>query len=252
MIEAGEEHAILLRSEEAGEADRRLALLGETHGLLWVTARGARRSRKRFTGQLEPFTRGLFRLFRRKRTVYLEGVELRGGRDRIPGDLGRFYLAAYLCELVSRVLRVGDPSPECFALLREHLDELQEAPECRHLSGRALFEAGMLEILGLFPALDPELVEGESACLEIHEGRWVIPSAAPVPGGLRVEVPVTTWARFLAARESPLAVLRDEPWPADEMRVVNRITALLVRSHLQLRLNSERLLNDYQRKALAS
>ncbi len=53
-----------------GEADRRVALLGEVHGLLWITARGARRSKKRIVGLLEPFTRGLFRLSRRK----LEGT----------------------------------------------------------------------------------------------------------------------------------------------------------------------------------
>jgi DNA repair protein RecO (recombination protein O) len=245
-----EEHAILLRSEDSGEADRRIALLGEEHGLLWVTARGARRSKKRFVGLLEPFTRGLFRLGRRKRTIYLEGVELQGRRDRIPGDLGRFYLASYLCELTSRALRVGSPAPEVFALLREHLDELQESSAVLHLRWRALFEADLLEIQGLFPRLDPELVEVGRATLDIHAGGWVSPSAAPIPGGLRVELPATIWARFLAARELPLSEVRKLSWPAQEMRLVNRITALLVRSHLQLRLNSEGLLNRFQRGAL--
>lgn len=249
-LEHGEERAILLRSEISGEADRRLALLCENQGLVWVTARGARRSRKRFTGLLEPFTQAIFRIQRSKRTLYLEGVDSPVRRDRIPSDLGRYYLACYACELVSRVLRVGQAAPEVYQLLRGLLVELQESPQVHHLAWRALFEAGLMEALGLFPALPPELVEGELACLEIHEGTWVAPSSAPLPGGLRVEVPITTWAHFLGLRDGGFVGCREFPWPVEEMRRVNRLTALLVRSHLQVKLHSASLLNGYQRQAL--
>ncbi len=47
--------AVLVRSVPYGDADRIVTLVTETHGKIAVMARGARRSKKRFSGALEPY-----------------------------------------------------------------------------------------------------------------------------------------------------------------------------------------------------
>jgi len=245
----GAEHAILLRREPRGEADERLALLGEERGLFWVTARGGRRSKKRFVGVLEPFTRATWDLVRKGRTEYVEAVEHVAPRDRVPRELGRYYSACYACEAASRVLRVGEPAPEVFALVRALLDDMQASLEVAHLLWRALLEAGLLESQGQFPELDPALATGESLAYDMTRSEWVPPGEGEAP--TRVELPTTSWAGFLALRELPLAEARAASPPPEELRPVNRLVARLFRYQLQLDLRSASLLNKFQRDELA-
>ena len=244
------EHCLLLRREPSGEADERVALLGEARGLFWVTARGARRSKKRFMGVLEPFTRGIFRTARVGRGEVLEDVEPASRWDRIPRDLGRYYVACYACEAVARLLRVGHPAPELFRVLAALLDDLQESEETAHMLWRALFEAALLEHQGIFPELDPELAEAETLVYDLDADHWGLPALGERPSPTRIELPRRAWTNFLELRELPLAEARARAPDLAGLRPVNRLTAYLLRYNLQLELNSARLLNAFQKKAL--
>jgi DNA repair protein RecO (recombination protein O) len=255
--EVAEEHAVLLKVELRDESDKRLALLGEERGLFWVTAKGARKSKKRFVGVLEPFTRGVYRTARYGKGEYLDSVDVTGARDRIPGDLGRYYVACYACELVSRLLRTGTPAPGYFDLLTALLDDLQVSEETEHQLWRAVFEAGILELQGLWPGPGPDVEGAEWLAIDVTTGEVSLGSA-PEPGenesppvrGAKVTIGALLWEVFERLRQLPLIEARRLAPPSAELRPMNRLTALMIRDQLQLELNSVRLLNQFQKRAL--
>ncbi len=245
------EQAILLRSEDTGESDKRLALLGETRGLYWVTAKGARKSKRRFVGVLEPFTRGTFIATQYKRTEYLDSVEVLSKRDRIPRHLGRFYLASYACEVLSKLLRVGSEAPEYFHLLAVLLDDMQTSDRVSHMLWRALFEIEILSLQGLLAEPDSDLLEHPTLTIDVAAGGWIPPGHLG-SGGTVLTVPTALWMQFLELREVSLEDARDQLPEESVLRPVNRILAYLMREQLQLPLKSARLLNQWQKKAMQS
>ena len=252
-----EEHAVLLKVELRDEADKRLALLGEERGLFWVTAKGARKSKRRFVGVLEPFTRGVFRTARYGKGEFLDSVQPTASRDRIPGDLGRYYVACYACELTSRLLRTGSPAPGYFDLMAALLDDLQKSEETAHQLWRAVFEAGILELQGLWPSPSTDLEGAEWLAIDVTTGE-IAPTEAPAPGehesppirGANVTIGALLWEVFERLRQIPFAEARRLAPPPQELRPMNRLTALMIRDQLQIALNSVRLLNQFQKRQL--
>ncbi|HEX2678106.1 MAG TPA: DNA repair protein RecO [Polyangiales bacterium] len=118
--------AVLLRSVDYAEADRVVTLLTSRHGKVSLMARGARRSKKRFGGALEPFS--------------LLDVELSiGGSDVgtlhaasvtrafpvLLRDLARMSAAGAALELVREVLPDRSPDPAIFASTVSMFDALE-------------------------------------------------------------------------------------------------------------------------------
>src|SRR3990172_5979436 len=97
---------VVLRTIDYGEADRIVALLTRERGKVSVFARGARSSRRRFGGALEPFT--LLRLEARERRggdlLALDSVAVERGFGAIRTDLARIACASYACELSPELL----------------------------------------------------------------------------------------------------------------------------------------------------
>jgi DNA repair protein RecO (recombination protein O) len=145
--------ALLLRAVDYSEADRIVTLLTADFGKASFIARGARRSKKRFSGTLQPFQ--------------LLRVELSHGRGelgtlaraqivrpfpRVLGDLARMGAGFAALELVRELLpeREADPAP--LGLTLELLDRLDQvaAPSARLL---VCFEARLLSLCGFAPQL---------------------------------------------------------------------------------------------------
>jgi DNA repair protein RecO (recombination protein O) len=120
--------AVLLRSVDYGEADRIVTLLTSRHGKLSLLARGARRSRRRFGGALEPFS--------------LLDVELSLGRGELGSlhaahvtrafpallrDLARMSAAGAALELVREASPERAPEPALFASTVALFEALERA-----------------------------------------------------------------------------------------------------------------------------
>jgi DNA repair protein RecO (recombination protein O) len=146
--------AVVLRTTDYGESDRVVALLSEEHGRLSAFARGARASRRRFGGALEPFTLLTAELRERPGAELwgLESVSVQRGFGAIRGDLSRIACAGYACDLCRALVRDHEPHPELFADLVALLALLDEAP-ARPETLRA-FELMALRDSGLSPRLD--------------------------------------------------------------------------------------------------
>ncbi len=146
--------ALVLRAIAYGDADAVVHLLVRGRGRVPAFARGARSSRKRFGGALEPFQRVEALLAER------EGQELWALREarvveahaRLREDLHRIAHAGYAAELIHDLTRAGQPADALFALLEEFLTRLEAGPatsaRLRALELLALEAAGFAPELG--------------------------------------------------------------------------------------------------------
>jgi len=159
--------ALVLRSIAYGEADAVVQLLTRGRGRIAAFARGARTSRKRFGGALEPFQRIEALLAEREGQELwaLREAKVIEGHGRLRDDLFRIAHAGYAAELAHDLSRAGEPADGLFALLEEFLTRL-EAGAATSARLRAL-ELGALEAAGLTPELSVCARCGE----EVAKGR---------------------------------------------------------------------------------
>lgn len=241
---------IVLRSVDTGESDRVVTLLTRERGKVGAFARGARASRRRFGGALEPFT--LVAVEARERSaselLSLESVaplETFGG---IRGDLARIACAGYAAELARELVRDHEPHEDLFDLLAAYLGALDAGP-ARPSALRA-FELGALRAAGLSPRLDAcarcggPLSGDRGVRFDPGQGGALCAGCPPLAGAavpLLSPGVVTALARLAegglgAAGEEPLA-----PGAGREAR--DALTAFL-EHHLGRRLRARRFLDE--------
>ena len=146
--------AVVLRTVDHGESDRVVTLLARGHGRVGAFARGARASKKRFAGALEPFTLLSVELVGRPASDLwrLESASVERGFHGIRGDLARIACAAYAVELARELTRDDQPHDDLFDLLVAYLDRLDVAPAAPAML-RA-YELAALAAAGFQPRLD--------------------------------------------------------------------------------------------------
>ncbi|HYQ81107.1 MAG TPA: DNA repair protein RecO [Anaeromyxobacteraceae bacterium] len=239
--------AIVLRTVDYGESDRVVTLLTAERGKLSAFARGARASRRRFGGALEPFT--LLAVEARERRgaelLSLTSVQVERGFGALRGDLGRIACAAYACELARELTRDAEPHPDLFQLLCGYLASLDAAPPSA--AGLRAFEIGALRAAGLAPRLDACARCGEAAA----EGER--PRFDPAHGGLlchRCAAFASPAARDLSPATAR-ALLRIDTQGADgvalgpeEARQAREALTAFIEHHLGRRLQSRRFLDE--------
>jgi DNA repair protein RecO (recombination protein O) len=146
--------AVVLRVVDYGESDRVVTLFTREQGKLSAFARGARASRRRFGGALEPFTHLVAEARSRSGSdlLGLESVAVERGFGGIRTDLARIACAGYAVELTREVLRDREPHEELFDLLVAYLGLLDGGPA--HPTALRAFELGALRAVGFMPRLD--------------------------------------------------------------------------------------------------
>ena len=158
-----ETEAIVLRLTDYGEADRIVSLFTLEQGKLQGFARGAKRSRKRFAGALEPFAHLKLQLQRGTGLATLVSADIVSIFPGIRAELTKIGSAAYACELVERLSPEEEANPRLFRLLYCYLERLDQAPHSP--SDRRFFAVNLLKILGYQPELDVRGVSDETARL---------------------------------------------------------------------------------------
>ena len=152
--------AIVVRVVDYGEADRVATLLTRAAGKVSALARGARRSRRRYAS-LELFSRGEAKLKEGRGELWtFESFDVQRGYPHLPLDVARVAQGAYACELARELSPPHHPEPRVFDLLDgilSLLDAAENAPSAPPLLSIAwlrIFELGILDAVGLQPALD--------------------------------------------------------------------------------------------------
>ncbi len=148
--------AVVLRTRPLREADLIVVLLTPGRGKIDCIARGARRSRKRFPGGFPVGARGQAQLAARGRgsLVPLLGFAPSVDHTKLGRDLELFAYVAYLCELSDQLIGAAAPDPTGFARLCEALEAAMTAEPGPKPEILRRYELGLLDELGLLPALD--------------------------------------------------------------------------------------------------
>jgi DNA repair protein RecO (recombination protein O) len=145
--------ALVVGGVDYGDADRIVHLLTR-NGTLAVFAHGAKKSRRRFQGALEPFTTVRATLAERRRSGMptLLDATVERSRLEIRTSLDRIALASYVVEVSKRVALEGEPSEAIFELARDVLDHLSSSDAS--IAVRRAFELVLIDIIGYRPTLD--------------------------------------------------------------------------------------------------
>ncbi len=152
MSRSAKLRAVVLRTVDYGERDRVVTLFSRERGKLSAFARGARSSRRRFGGALEPFTLLAAELTERGGDLWvLDDAGVERGFGNLRGDLARIACASYAVELARELVRDAEAHEDLFDGLVAYLTLLDGAP-ARPWDLRR-FELDALRAAGLQPAL---------------------------------------------------------------------------------------------------
>jgi DNA repair protein RecO (recombination protein O) len=147
------DEALVLGSVDYGEADRIVTLLTRDHGRLSAFAAGARKSKRRFAGALEPATHLKASLVsRRGDTFRLDAADVVRSFHRFSQELPLIARALYCLELCRELTRDQQPHEALFDGLKDYLGQLDE-----HRAGPTSllkFELDALKHTGFMPRFD--------------------------------------------------------------------------------------------------
>ncbi len=190
------EQALVMSSVDYGESDRIVTLLTAGRGKLTAFAGGARKSRRRFAGALEPFTLVRAQLVERNGSTFrLDNVDIERGFYAIRESLPRISRALYCLELCRELTRDHEPQPDLYRTLLEYL-ELLEANRAGPTSLIA-FELRILALAGLMPRFSGCARCGGQVSTPLRfdpdHGGVVCPSCQPrAPSGVPVAIEVVS------------------------------------------------------------
>ena len=241
--------AIVVGGVDFGEADRVVHLI-TTRGRIAAFGHGARKSKRRFAGALDPFTTIVATVSHSKKRhgtmPTLASAVVEHARLPLRRSLESIALGSYFTELVWRVTPEGDTSDSMFSLLTAALDWLQH--EDATLAARRTFELFVLDELGYAPQLDRCVACGDTTDrphVDFERGGVLCPThaeGAPLTGPKTIQ---WTEAVFSAATFDPLGGL-DPEWAH---RAAVRLAAPMARffaALLERPLKATRLLEDVE------
>jgi DNA repair protein RecO (recombination protein O) len=230
--------AIVVGRSDLGESDRIIRLLTETHGRVSAVARGARRSKKRFAGSLDPGTRLTVTLRKgRGELATLTQATVRRAPNRARTDLYRIAAMLYGCELTAALAPEGGEAERLYRLLDVWLDVLEDVQTVGTAAQIAL-EPTALTYAGLCPALVHCAVCGEPMVLDGHFDDDAGGALHPWCGvGRRVSL---SWLQSVETlRRTPLRDTVGQPWTGSSWLIAD-----FARYHIGHPLKARRLLMD--------
>lgn len=241
--------AVVLRSVDYGESDRVVLLFSRERGKVSAFARGARASRRRFGGALEPFTLLSAELRERPgaELLGLDSVAVERAFGGIRGDLARIACAGYAAELSRELVRDHEPHPDLFALLVAYLSALDVGP-ARPASLRA-FELGALRAAGFMPRLDACARCGAGlpsvpVRFEAEPGGVLCPDCATRAGPGSMSLSPETLRALRSLQEGGLAAAEGEALAAPAGREAREALTRFVEHLLGKRLRSRTFLDE--------
>jgi DNA repair protein RecO (recombination protein O) len=236
--------ALILRTYKLGEADRIVVFLTRDRGKKRGVAKGARRSRSRYMGALEPMTRGEVAYFEREqrdlvRLNYVDPV-----RSPLAAETGEALgYVGYFAELIDEWAPEAHADERLFRLGASMVDAIAGGAPVDRLA--RYFEYWLLRLQGVYPALDCADCSGSLARGAVMPPRahgLVCRRCAPSANGTVVS---TAAMRFLVSAGSigpeRLASLPLSPVASRELETAHR---RLIHLHLEKELKSARVLRE--------
>jgi DNA repair protein RecO (recombination protein O) len=115
--------AFVLRTRPYGESDLIVTFITEQHGKVTGIGKGARNSKRRFPGTLQPFlhVRVVFTQRPTSDLAFLLRCELIEALRGITTDVDRFAAASYVLDVTDRIVLGRESGAEIYALVRDAL-----------------------------------------------------------------------------------------------------------------------------------
>lgn len=144
--------AVVLNHRDWGEADRLVTLYTRQRGKLRAVVKGARKTRSRKGGHLQPFTHITLQLARARGPFIITQVETLNAFTPLRENLTLTGQAAYLVELLDRFTYDEEESNSAiFRLLTDSLDRLARGHDVWLVA--RYYEMRLLDYLGFRPQL---------------------------------------------------------------------------------------------------
>ena len=146
--------ALVLRFINYGESDRIVTFFTREFGKLRGIAKGARRSRKRFSNAIEPFSHSILLFSRRGEggLAIIENCDVINHYQGIRSDLEKTMTASYMIDLVDHFTVEGKKSAGIFQLLDDFLELLETGNSLEETT--RFFELRLLRLSGYEPVLE--------------------------------------------------------------------------------------------------
>jgi DNA repair protein RecO (recombination protein O) len=141
--------AIVIRLTRLTETSLIVHWCTESLGLVKTVAKGARRPKSPFSGQLDLFFSGEISITRARHSELhtLREVAIRQWREGLRKNYTSTLLAAYCCQLLEAAVEPEHPVPELYDLLKRALDHVDTTvPSVRALRH---FETELARLLGV-------------------------------------------------------------------------------------------------------
>lgn len=147
-------HGIVLRCRPLSETSLIVHWLTREHGRLATVAKGARRPKSAFRGQLDAFYQADFAFVRSRRSDLhtLTELVLAATHPRLRTEYSSLRAAAYATQLIELATEQETPLPQVFELFNTWLGELNRT--AASAVGILGFELRLLDELGLRPELE--------------------------------------------------------------------------------------------------
>ncbi|HEV3473398.1 MAG TPA: DNA repair protein RecO [Actinomycetota bacterium] len=145
------DEAVVLKTMKLGEADRIVTLMTRSHGKVRAVAKGVRKTKSRFGGRLEPFTRVDLMLYKGRGDLdTITSADIMASFDVVRTDYTRLTAAASLVELVDKITPDRERAVHTYMLL---LSGLQALVDGRADTVVPAFFVKLLSISGYHPQL---------------------------------------------------------------------------------------------------
>ena len=239
--------AVVLNHRDWGEADRLVTLYTRQRGKLQAVVKGARKTRSRKAGHLQPFTHIVLQLATARGPYIITQVETVNAFAPIRENLTLTGQAAYFVELLQRFsYDEEEANSAIFRLLTESLDRLALGHDVWLVA--RYYEMRLLDYLGFRPQLQTCLHCGEplepvDQFFSGSEGGIICPDCAMQHASLRpVKMETLKYLRHFqrssyqeASRANPDAKVRAE---------VENLMQFYLTYLLERRLNSPRFIRE--------
>ncbi|HYI44673.1 MAG TPA: DNA repair protein RecO [Actinomycetota bacterium] len=144
------DEGIVLKTIKLGEADRIITLLTRENGKVRAVAKGIRKTKSRFGGRLEPFTRARLMIYKGRNLDTITSVDVVDSFDSVRMNYLRLTSAATLVEVVEKITPDRERSLSVYSLLLAGLQALTTRPGPTILPA---FLVKLLSVSGYHPQL---------------------------------------------------------------------------------------------------
>ena len=143
---------LVLKHRDMGESDRLVTVFTKEYGKLVFSVRGARKTKTKLGGHLEPLVYGDYLIIRGRSLDSVIQGQILVPFKTIKNDLKKMAESIYVADLVDHFLQDADPQPDMLDLTLSILTQQDELASNGDLMMR-IFEIKLLEETGFSPAL---------------------------------------------------------------------------------------------------